>query len=158
MKLLKFTLILFAVLASNLMAKAQEGKYSVALGSGVYANSTPHLAGNASLLVKMDEGGNNFSFTTLEMRGSTAGQPIYSTRTGLARLVQKSKLFSLYAIGTAGVSASGDATSGAFAGGGVLAIPVHENVQLLIGAQAMKSPVAGGLNPLMTVSFLLSGD
>lgn len=148
--------LLLAVIPFTGTAQAQE--YSVATGAGFYPSSTPHAMGNVSLLVSMDEGEKTFSYTTLEMRGPTDEQPVYSTRTGLARLLQKSEKFSLYALGNVGVAANSESTSGAVAGGGLIGFGITRSIQMLVAVQAFKAPTAddGTWNPLVSIGFRLA--
>lgn len=150
--------LFLSIALAALPSHAQDfGKYSVEAGGSFYPSSEPHLAGHVSLLVAMDD--KTFSFTTLEMRGVGAEQPIQSTRTGFARLIEKNKYFALYGLADGGVAMSSDSTSGAFAGGGLIGFHLAGPLQAVVGIQTLNAggAIAGsGWNTAISIGFRLA--
>jgi len=147
-------LAVLALLGGLSAVPARAQTYSVEFGAGFYANSTPRVTGHASLLIDVDGTGKNFSYTTLEVRGLANGQPVYSTRTGLARLIKTQGKLSIFALASGGVAASSTATSGAFSGGGAVAVQLTPHLGIVATAQALAAPTAGGWQPVVQTGFV----
>ena len=148
---LKVIVLLGALSVASQPVRAQ--MYSAEFGTGFYADTKPHFTGHASLLIDVDGTGRNFSFTTVEMRGLANGQPVYSTRTGFARLIQAQGKLSFFALANAGVAASPSATSGAFAGGGAAAYQFSKRAALIVTGQALDAPTASGWQPVVQLGI-----
>jgi hypothetical protein len=138
------------------MARAQS--YSIETGGSLYASTVPHLAGHFSVMASLDDG-KTFSVTSIEMRGNADGQPVYTTTTGLARLLASGGRMSLWTLIQGGAATSSSATSGAANGGGAIAFTITKQIQFVVSGQALTAPTAGGWQPLVTAGFRFSpGD
>lgn len=95
--------------------------YSLEAGAGAYLSSTPHSAGDISILVG-PETSRVANYTTFEIRPINSQQPVVTGRSGIQYTVASSGKLELAGLVQGGGSYNQVGTTAAFAGGGKISI------------------------------------
>src|SRR3972149_4594298 len=113
-----FGLAALLVAGSATIMHAQD--YSVIVGGGFYPQPQAFPVGTVSLAActatvnadtEQPAAPGLCSYSTIETRGIPSTQPQYQVRTGIAKLLQEGKRFSLYGLAIGGVAQSSEVTS-----------------------------------------------
>jgi hypothetical protein len=145
----------YSLFAGAARGQSSSATYSIETGASLYASTAPHAAGHFSVLKDLGDG-KTFSITSIEMRGSGSGQPVYTPMTGVARLLESAGRISFWGLGQGGLAVSDSAVSGLFNGGGAVAIGLTKQVQLVVTGQAVRAPaLPQGWQPMVTIGLRL---
>lgn len=148
---MRFALLLFAL---PLGAQTFYGFAASALTSG-----HQQWTGSAVIATQLQKSQQIWSFSETDwIYAAPAGQStrrlVSSVRTGLATQLRCFGTACLYGLADAGASSNGTTSGAAYAGGGVLLIPIKNRLQLIFGARLIKSNVS---NTQATISVGLGG-
>ena len=121
----------------------------VGVGAGYTAGATPPVNGWASYATLVSGKGQLYSFSSYDIvAGASKPHNITtSARTGFATLLKVWGPVYVLGFGTAGVAASGTATTGAFSGGGIAVLKLGKTAWTLEGGwRVLKTPINGVQN------------
>ena len=142
--MLLITLMLFPV---GLFAQ-DDGLPNTFVAAGVAYNkeATPNVQGWGSFAKKLT--GPVYSFSTYDITNIPKTLDFstiqYSVRTGVAvRVFEINDRISIWGVGDAGISATGEAVNGSFSGGGFGTVKIKESFGALFIIRAIHDPVAG---------------
>lgn len=113
-----------------------------------YASTHPQPAGGMVLATEISASQQIYSFNETDwipvrQTGTNKYTVQTSARSGFATMLRKFGPATLYALADAGVATNGGATGAAYAGGGVLTIPLKSGWILFPGVRMLKSSVGG---------------
>lgn len=113
-------------------------------GAGIVgqAQTSPRPSGFFIVATELSKSAQIWSFSESDFL--VVGRKIQtSTRTGIATPLRKIASATLFAIGDGGVATTGTATSGAYAGGAILSIPLPKQLFIFPGFRYIHSGAGG---------------
>lgn len=152
--------VLFALFLTVTLASGQTSSpFDIALGAGINSTNDRQPVGAAWYTRPATDGSNNLIVTSATF---TAGKPT-TVEPGYARVVYKQDLFSVAALGTAGVAMGQENVGSIFGGGGWFHVNLSKWIKQPVGvafiAQAVKSTIAETQPRLLVaVTYKLGGN
>lgn len=130
---------------------------SIFFGAAVSAQpqSSPKPQGSVFLAVSMSQKQRVYNYSQLIFSPAAGGKLQTSVLTGVAPYIRSIGICDLYGQGTGGVATSGGSASGAFAGGGLLSIPIGDKSKgwrAIVSVQVLKT-AAGGTEQLIGIGI-----
>lgn len=136
--------VIFALLASCVCAQPAKLPNWAGVGSEYSSSTAPHFTGWAAIALPIVSSEQLYSYSMYQTIPSTGKVPTVSTTTGLATILRtfpipKRGAIYLMGLATAGAANTGTATTGAFAGGGMLVWRKPSGLTFEIGALQTKA-------------------
>lgn len=124
-------------------------------GVSLIAQSSPKPSGWAVVATEVNQKQALWSFSETDLTTAAIRNGLLavqsSARTGIATTLRSFGKWTLYGLADGGVATVGTATGGAYAGGGLLVIPVKA-INLLLGVRILKTSV-GGTQSIIEIGF-----